>query len=135
MLTLHAFYVAACAVVFAVVLVDTGMLLEPLQRAVREWHMRWYNTRWQSADEDGTPRQALNTEHFYWQGNDLDSRWWWKPLWGCVKCVAGQWALWGYLVRCCVLHDAYSPWQHAAFVSLTILFACILTKAYQWSQQ
>lgn len=109
MLPLHAFYVAACAVVFAVVLFDNGMLLEPAQRRLRDWYRHTYR-------------------------RELDDQWWWKPLLGCYRCCAGQWANLVYIGRAVFTEAPYVWWEHAAFISLTILFACLLNKAYQWTQ-
>jgi hypothetical protein len=127
-----AIYIAVCAVVFAVVLVDDGMLLAPVQQWLREKHLQaWMRQR---VDEEGLIRPAL-IDRYYTTGKELDSRWWWKPLWGCHKCVAGQWGFWGYLIRCYVLHVGYSLFQHMAFTCLTIFLACLIHKLYQWSQQ
>lgn len=30
-------------------------------------------------------------------GNKYETRWFFNPVWGCVKCIAGQLALWFYL--------------------------------------
>jgi len=49
-----------------------------------------------------------------------------KPLIGCYKCVAGQWALWTYVINC----DSFSPaWAFAAAcigVGASILFHKLL---------
>jgi hypothetical protein len=101
------------AVVFADVLVRPGMLLEPVQRWLRTKY------RWCDARSD------------YPVFVELDEQWWWPPLWGCYKCVAGQWGFWGYLIR---YHAGYS-WrtlpEHLAFTAFTILAAISISK---WSQ-
>jgi hypothetical protein len=84
-----------------VVLVDAGMLLEPVQRWTRL------------------------------QVPDLDGRWWWKPLWGCYKCNAGWWGAIGVPVRSFLLHAPYSPWEHLVVVALTIYLSIALNKIYQ----
>jgi hypothetical protein len=118
-LFVFALCLALVAVTWAVVLVDDGMLLQPVQR-----HFRWsYRTQ---------------------TGDELDEQWWFKPLWGCFKCVAGQLGLWGYLVRLIrqthpdtlqQFWAAYSPWQHVLTVCATIFFACILNRLYSWTSQ
>lgn len=97
------FCFALFAVTWAVVLVDDGMLLQPVQRWLR-----------------------LHVP-------DLDSRWWWKPLWGCYRCVAGQVALWGTPVLWYYAGAGYSLFAHLVTICATILFACILNKIYQWT--
>lgn len=34
---------------------------------------------------------------FYRFGERYSDRWFFDPIWGCHKCIAGQMALWGYL--------------------------------------
>ncbi|GAB3303669.1 hypothetical protein GCM10027348_31840 [Hymenobacter tenuis] len=128
--------VALVAVVWAVVLVDTGMLLEGLQRWVREWHrLRYMRRHLVGGDpESGPIRYATNTERLYYQGNELEAQWWWKPVWGCSTCVAGQLALWGYLLRCYLLSTPYNPWHHLLVVCGAIFHACLLKRLYNWSQ-
>lgn len=32
-------------------------------------------------------------------GAKFQDKWFWKPVWGCELCIAGQWALWYYIFR------------------------------------
>lgn len=32
-------------------------------------------------------------------GSRYENRWFYKPIWGCQNCIAGQWALWYYVLR------------------------------------
>jgi hypothetical protein len=102
---------AGTAVVFADILVRPGMLLEPVQRLAR----------WAYSHAFGNPKPGIY--------RDLDSQWWWAPLWGCYKCVAGQWGFWGYLIR---YHGHYQMFEHLAFTAFTIIAAILLSK---WTQQ
>lgn len=113
----YAAALAVLAVTWAVVLVDAGMLLAPVQRGLRAW----YN--YVDAAE-----QPLRIHR-------LDDQWWWKPLWGCYRCVAGQWGLWGYLLLIYRHHAPYSLFQHLVFTAGTLLLACIINKLYQWTNQ
>lgn len=101
---------AGTAVVFADVLVRPSMLLEPVQRWLRGWYRGWPYAR-----------------AGVWPA-ELDDCWWWPPLWGCYKCVAGQWSFWAYLIR---YHARYNLFEHLAFTAFTIIAAIILSK---WTQ-
>jgi hypothetical protein len=120
---------AGTAVVFADVLVRPGMLLEPVQRWVREWYSKPYRPA-VMLKNPGWPE--FWPEHVRGLGaevsKELDQQWWWAPLWGCYKCVAGQWGFWGYLIR---YHSHYNFFQHLAFTAFTIIAAIILHK---WTQ-
>lgn len=50
-------------------------------------------------------------------GARYEGRWFWKPIWGCQNCIAGQWALWFYIFR--VISDRFFPQGE---------FFCILTR-------
>jgi hypothetical protein len=102
---IYALLLACLAVCWASILVDAGMLLAPAQRALR--HIYRANT-----------------------GNEIDTRWWWAPIWGCYKCVAGQWAFWGYLLLFPL--SAYSLLAHLGFTAITIILSIILQK---WTAQ
>lgn len=136
----YALALALLAVTWAVILVDAGMLLAPVQRWAREWHQR----QWISRAER---RCAMNTEiptnelpslqaheMAYSAHHRLDEQWWAKPLWLCYRCVAGQAGLWGYLLLIWRHHAAYFLFQHLVFTALTLFLACILNRIYQWSQ-
>lgn len=117
---------ASTAVVYADVLVRPGMLLEPVQRALRNtWtYFQLKKSLALSIKLGKVPPGRYESQ--------LDEQWWWSPLWGCFKCVAGQWGFWGYLIR---YHAAYT-WrtvpEHLAFTAFTILTAIILHK---WTQE
>lgn len=119
-LGLYAAYVAAAAVCFSRVLVDDGMILSPIQA--------WLRNKYRWCDASGIEPVFV----------EIDDQWWWKPLWGCPKCVAGQWAFWGYLAGCLQLEPLrfadYSLIQHLLFTSLAILFGALWRAAYSWSQ-
>lgn len=137
--------VALVAVTWAVVLVDTGMLLEPVQRWLRAKYQLWHLVEWVAkmskrlADDLGAPRKPSEfynqfTERYTRDGIQyLDDRWWWKPLWGCYRCVAGQLALWAYPLRCWLSPLPYSPWQHLLTVCAAIFLASLLHRLYQWT--
>jgi hypothetical protein len=128
---------AGVAVVFADVLVRPGMLLEPVQRWAREaWRTRW--NKW-LAGQRRPPAAGLTLDEaltasgekvlYYASRRELDEQWWWPPLWGCYKCVAGQWGFWAYLIR---YHGHYNLFEHLAFTAFTIIAAIIISK---WTQQ
>jgi hypothetical protein len=48
---------------------------------------------------------------FRW-GNRFERRWFFRPLWGCEKCFAGQVALWLYVI---IHFPASETWQIADF--------------------
>ncbi|MFT4203491.1 MAG: hypothetical protein QM610_06205 [Chitinophagaceae bacterium] len=52
--------------------------------------------------------------------------WLYKPIIGCEKCVAGQWALWSYIA----VFDRYDWKWHMLFTLLAIFLADIVTKIY-----
>jgi hypothetical protein len=123
---------AGAAVVFADVLVRPGMILEPVQRWLRGWYRAvTTHERLVYFGPDGTESEM--------RGDELDAKWWWAPLWGCYKCVAGQWGFWGFLLR---YHHAYAQgWrtallntlpEHLAFTAFTIIAAIIISK---WTQE
>lgn len=141
-LLLSAVLLGAAAVVWAVVLVDTGMLLEPLQRWLRKRHKAWWVNRIGEGETD--PEQIRQLEEAYHMSTrtfELDYRWWFKALWGCFWCVAGQLGFWVYLLTKIHWHEegldlwAYHPLHHAYFVSLAILSAGVWNRLYQWSRQ
>jgi hypothetical protein len=84
---------------------------------------------------------------------DGSRKWWYKPLFECEKCMAGQIALWWYLVDCLEVHTGpiwfyllgntrwpihfkfilphgYDLVSHAYAVTAAILFALVLGKVY-----
>jgi hypothetical protein len=81
-------------------------------------------------------------------GERYERKWFFKPIWGCYKCIAGQLALWGYLFTHLSIHYAanykgqgslnnfpvyvsgwssYSITGHIMAVCAAILFADILS--------
>ena len=51
-------------------------------------------------------------------------RWFYRPIWGCSKCLSGQIALWYYLFN----HSNYSIFVHIFTISTAIITAVFLTK-------
>ena len=97
--------VLACfGVCWAYVLVQSGMLLAPLQSYVRAK----YRARYQK---------------------EIDDQFWWHPVWGCFRCCSGQMAFWGYLFLFPLAH--YNPLSHLGFAAITIILSIIIQK---WSQ-
>jgi hypothetical protein len=109
---IYALLVAGLALCWADVLVRPGMLLAPAQA--------WLKMRFREA--------TVPSGGFF--GAELNNQWWWAPLWGCYKCVAGQWGFWGYLWL--FRASPYSLLSHAGFSATTIIFSIILSK---WSQE
>jgi hypothetical protein len=67
-------------------------------------------------------------------------KWYYEPIWGCEKCVSGQFALWSYLVFA-VLHEyrphnamyslfGYNPLFHVFTICIAILFALIISRIF-----
>jgi hypothetical protein len=52
-------------------------------------------------------------------GNQYEKRWFFAPVWGCVKCISGQLALWSYL-----LTPISEGWQSNP---VGVLFGLVLT--------
>lgn len=119
---------AGTAVVFADVLVRPGMLLEPVQRWLRGWYRTKAKSFVQEVFDKGTLTEAQQQAFYDTRSFELDDLWWWPPLWGCYKCVAGQWGFWAYLIR---YHAHYNLFEHLAFTAFTIIAAIILSK---WTQ-
>lgn len=132
-LILHAWLLSAAAVTFATVLVGDGMLLAPVQA----WVRAWYRKRTTAQVVKPVSTSMYVTEH---HGKELDTQWWWKPLWGCAKCVSGQMALWTYwfIYWPATPQSAYQ-WlclggYWIAFISVTILFSMGLMNFVRWSE-
>lgn len=54
-----------------------------------------------------------------------------NPLIGCQYCVAGQWALWYYLILCFVSRElSYRLDIHILFILVTIYFESPITYLY-----
>jgi hypothetical protein len=62
---------------------------------------------------------------FRW-GLRYEKRWFWKPVWGCELCFAGQVALPKYDL------EKISVFSCLIFISLSILFTFLLAKFYTW---
>lgn len=54
-------------------------------------------------------------------GNRYEGRWFFAPVWGCVKCISGQLALWFFLFT--ELAGAWDGYRNP----LAILFGLLLT--------
>lgn len=125
---LHALLSAACAVVYADVLVQPGMLLAPVQA----WLKRRHRAAWEQKHEQALGGIELWQTMYDNLDKGLDSQWWWKPLWGCATCVSGWFGLLAYLYH---YQAAYRWWEHAYFVVLAILFSLIIQKVVSWTRQ
>lgn len=126
---LRALLLAGLAVCWADVLVRPGMLLAPVQAALKAWYRKPYRPVAYTTDPEQPqlgPIRCWGPE----QSKELDYQWWWPPLWGCYKCVAGQWGFWAYLWLYRSL--SYSPLAHLGFTATTIILSLILSK---WSQE
>ena len=67
-------------------------------------------------------------------GQDIykpSGEWLFKPLIGCFYCVAGQFALWGYLIA---YLPHYNLFEHVFFISFTIFAVQIFHKIYEWKK-
>lgn len=58
-------------------------------------------------------------------------RWFYKPIWGCHRCWAGQVAFWSYLYLVFFEGRRYFLPEHIFFVCLTILLVIIFVKLYK----
>jgi hypothetical protein len=130
---LSALLLAALAVCWAYVLVQPDMLLAPVQAWVRAWYRKPYrpaayikNPGWSEFWPEFVRGQGPEVS------KEIDNQWWWKPLWGCYVCVAGQWGFWGYLLLFPLA--SYSLLAHLGFTAITILFAALWRAVYAWSQ-
>jgi hypothetical protein len=119
---------AGVAVVFADVLVRPGMLLEPVQRWLREWYRAKAKGYVKEVFDKGSLTEEQKQAFYETRSFEIDELWWWKPLWGCYACVSGQWGFWGYLIR---YRGHYNFFEHIAFTAFTIIAAIILHK---WTQ-
>ena len=57
-----------------------------------------------------------------------------KPLIECFKCVAGQMALWFYLIIWFITGH-YFLFIHLSYISCSIIFIQIINKVYKWSKK
>lgn len=60
---------------------------------------------------------------FWWFkfGASYEKRWFYPPIWGCVKCISGQLALWSYLLI--ELPGAWDGYRNP----VAVLFGLLLT--------
>lgn len=89
-------------------------------------------------------------------GLKYEKRWFWKPVWGCEFCIAGQIALWTYVLNWVFgvvlranatfsrLIFALIPEYHfldwsvfsgVFFVCLTLLLVFVINKLYSWLEK
>ncbi|NVO33210.1 hypothetical protein [Hymenobacter lapidiphilus] len=115
---------ALVSVAWCVILVDSGMLLEPVQR----WSRGWYTARRPGVISTSATSSAFRSE---FKVAYLDDQWWFKPIWGCYRCNSVWWALLGYPLA---FGAAYSLWAHLVAVCATLFLSCLVEKAYRWSQ-
>lgn len=85
-------------------------------------------------------------------GSKFEGRWFWKPIWGCELCIAGQIALWSYVLSwfsysyfeamprtaslILKVMPSYSPYEFNVlegliFICETIAFAFIIYKGFE----
>lgn len=107
MLTLYfqGLAVAVVAYTYAAILTEGGMILN-----------FWFNFLDRKfGTASGNPRQ----------GKPPVALWLFKPLIGCFKCVAGQMALWFYLIA---YFNNYNLFEHIFIICLSIYLSIILHK-------
>jgi hypothetical protein len=138
---LEALLLSAIAVCYSYVLVQSGMLLAPVQAQVRKWHQQLYSSQYKTF----TAEEDAQVSAWYHQDGGLDGRWWWKMLWGCPTCIAAQWGFWGYLLlgwpgyRIALEHSSLTSWitavfVHLGFTALTLFLAAGWRAFYAWTQ-
>lgn len=59
-------------------------------------------------------------------------RWWFKPVIDCEKCVAGQIALWYYLIK---YRSAYNFIDHLLLICTSIFIVTFIKLIYKWIQR
>ncbi len=71
--------------------------------------------------------RSLATEPFFfpwWQyGQRYENRWFFKPVWGCAHCAAGQLALWSYTFLQIVPRMVAAVRENGAFYLHSIHYA------------
>lgn len=118
-----AFLLALTAFVYCFVLTDGGMILN-----------FWFNflDRW--IGPTSATNQRSGTGALYDSPN-VKPRciWLFKMLVGCCKCVAGQFACWGffYVINRQVPRP-YDPVEHVIFISFAIYTVKFIAQAYTW---
>jgi hypothetical protein len=75
------------------------------------------------------PGMLLNSWYNYVARNAPDFLF--KPLAGCIKCVAGQLALWVYMVN---YWHSYSIQAHVFYICFAIFITLLLNKIHTWTQ-
>jgi hypothetical protein len=78
------------------------------------------------------PSMILNPWYNFLDEKLGSKPWIFKPLVGCMYCVSGQAALWGYLI---LYYSDYSLLQHLFFISFAIYITPLINKFYTWTQQ
>jgi hypothetical protein len=106
LLLLHAILAGVVAWVYAGVLNQPGMLLRRPYKAIYDWIEGKYGNV-----EDNAPL-------------------WWKPFWGCVTCVGGQFGLWTYLVHTWLTHQPFRLDMLIYSISLSLLTAVLLNRSH-----
>lgn len=79
---------------------------------------------------------AEETFNFWWRfGARFENRWFWKPIWGCGHCFAGQFTAWTWLgfkivapvVKVLSLPGRFpARWQHYTFQGMASVLGLIL---------
>lgn len=106
LLLVHAGLAGLCAWCFAAVLNQPGMLLHP----VYSWCYERLERRF---------------------GN-VEALLWWKPLWGCSVCVAGQWGLWSVVYRALIGGVSVQWYEFVYAPCLAMVVALILQKTLKY---
>ena len=114
-LSFFALKIAIVAYIYADVLTEGGMILNPLYVKLDTWRINPCSNK------------------------KVIPEWIFKPLIGCYKCVAGQMALWSFFV---VNYSEYMNIKsifelsvlignHLFFITLTILLSCLVQRIHR----
>lgn len=110
--------IAVFAFVYCIILTERGMILEGFSAFLnkkfnpkREYLKKLYPDKWQEMYDLPFFKKMLGVKY---QIRDFD--WLYKIIIGCERCVAGQVALWFYVVV-----FEYDFIQHISFIVTTIL--------------
>lgn len=79
---------------------------------------------------------VLSRWHSLWQRlENTRLEWLFKIIIGCERCVAGQWALWSYLIIYYRDYAAADLFFHTLFITAAIGAAYTFNQIYTWSKQ
>lgn len=131
-------FIAVVAVVYSCILPDAGGM---------PWFIAWRNflQRKLMAAKNFNVMNGFSAEHPHPENPHRDHPYIFKLLIDCEKCIAGQMALWGWLLyrwhayTSIKWKDFYSVFIilsiHIIIISMSILWACIIKKIYQWTKK